>query len=136
LRETFYKKFPSKEAFTVFMISTGIDIESIERLGALAGNSRFLKRVFTVGEIGYSAGKRVPHRHLAGRFAAKEACAKALKTGLGAGVSLRDIEVVNAVDGRPGLRLFSRANEILGERTVFLSIGYQGDMAMALVVIE
>jgi holo-[acyl-carrier protein] synthase len=118
------------------MISTGIDIESIERLRALSGNSRFLRRVFTESELGYSAGKRIPHRHLAGRFAAKEACAKALSTGFGRGVGLRDIEVVNAVDGRPGLRLFSRANEILGERTVFLSIGYQGDMAMALVVIE
>ncbi len=118
------------------MISTGIDIESIERLGALAGNSRFLRRIFTAGEIEYSAGKRTPEKHLAGRFAAKEACAKALKTGFGAGVGLRDIEVVLAVDGRPGLRLFSRAGEILGDRSVFLSIGYQGDLAMALVVIE
>ena len=118
------------------MISTGIDIESIERLGALAGNSRFLRRVFTDGELKYSAGKRIPHRHLAGRFAAKEACAKALKTGLGAGVGLTDIEVVRGADGRPGLRLFSRAGEILGDRSVFLSIGYQGDTAMALVVIE
>ncbi len=117
-------------------ISTGIDIESIERLGALAGNSRFLRRVFTEGELRYSSGKRIPHRHLAGRFAAKEACAKALKTGLSAGVGLTDIEVVREVDGRPGLRLSSRALEILGDRSAFLSIGYAGDMAMAIVVIE
>ncbi len=118
------------------MVSTGIDMESIERIKALAGNSRFLKRVFTEGELKYSAGKRISEKHLAGRFAAKEACAKALSTGFGRGVGLRDIEVVLAPDGRPGLRLFSRALDVLGDRSVFLSIGYAGDMAMALVVIE
>ena len=118
------------------MISTGIDIESIERVGALTAKGRSLERVFTAAEIGYSAERRTPARHLAGRFAAKEACAKALKTGFGAGVYLKDIEVVSAPDGRPELKLSSKASALLGDRSVFLSIAYQGDIAMAFVLIE
>ncbi len=118
------------------MISTGIDIESIERVGALAANGRSLERVFTALEIEDSAERRTPARHLAGRFAAKEACAKALKTGFGAGVCLKDIEVVSAPDGRPVLKVSSKAAALLGGRSVFLSIAYEGDIAMAFVLIE
>jgi holo-[acyl-carrier protein] synthase len=118
------------------VISTGIDMESIERVGALAANGRSLERVFTAAEIGYSAERRIPARHLAGRFAAKEACVKALKTGFGAGVYFKDIEVVSAPDGRPKLKLSSKASALLGDRPIFLSIAYQGDIVMAFVLID
>ncbi len=117
------------------MISTGIDIESAARFEALVAVGRSLKRIFTPAEIEYCAARRSRALHLAGRFAAKEACAKALKTGFGAGVRLRDIEVVSAPNGRPDLKLSSRAAALLDGRAVFLSIAYAGDIAMAFVVI-
>src|SRR4051812_25699640 len=62
---------------------------AIERYG-----DRFLKRIFTPGEIAYATRRRVPAIHFAGRFAAKEAAMKALGTGHSQGVLWRDIEVV------------------------------------------
>jgi holo-[acyl-carrier protein] synthase len=118
------------------MISTGIDIESAARFEALIAAKRSLKMIFTLAEIEYSAARRSRALHLAGRFAAKEACAKALKTGFGSGVHLRDIEVVSAPNGRPNLKLSSRAAALLDGRAVFLSIAYAHGIAMALVLIE
>ncbi len=117
------------------MLSTGIDIESIARVKELTKNGRSLKRVFTEAEIEYSASRRVSALHLAGRFAAKEACAKAFKTGFGSGLYFKDIEVVRPPGGRPEIKLSPRAAKILGDRNLFLSIAYAGDIAAALVVI-
>src|SRR3989441_5031982 len=63
--------------------------DTIERYG-----ERFLKRIFTEGEIAYCLRRRVPAIHFAGRFAAKEATMKALGTGHSQGVLWRDVEVV------------------------------------------
>lgn len=114
----------------------GIDIIPISRIEAAARRSGFLKRVFTETELGYSFKKKAPHKHLAGRFAAKEACLKALTTGLGQGTGWKDIEVVNASDGSPSLKLRSVAKKRLSGRKVFVSIAYTKDLAIASVVIE
>lgn len=116
--------------------SSGIDIISIERIKSAASKKRFLERVFTEGELGYAFGKRLPHRHLAGRFAAKEACLKALSTGLAKGICWKDIEIVNTEGGRPSLVLRSGAKRFLGDRKTFLSISYSGGLAVAFVAIE
>jgi holo-[acyl-carrier protein] synthase len=116
--------------------ASGIDMESISRVGAAASRETFLKRVFTRGELEYSMKKRNPERHLAGRFAAKEACAKALGTGISKGVGLKDIEVVNSAEGGPALKLHAGAGEVLGGRKAHLTITYEKDLALALVVIE
>jgi holo-[acyl-carrier protein] synthase len=73
--------------------------KSIERFG-----ERFLNRIFTDTERAKSDG--APHRaaSYAKRFAAKEACAKALGTGLRRGVFWRDMGVVNLPGGKPSLR--------------------------------
>ncbi len=117
-------------------VSCGIDIVLISRIEAAAKSPRFLKRVFTEAELGYSLKKRSPHKHLAGRFAAKEACLKALATGLGKGAGWKDIEVVNSGDGGPALKLSSVAKEYLSGRKAFLSIAYTKDLAAASVVVE
>lgn len=113
--------------------STGIDIVSIPRIREAARRDSFLKRVFTEGELEYALGKRSPHKHLAGRFAAKEACLKALSTGLARGITWQDMEVVRDEEGRPSLRLASKAKDFLGKRTVSLSISYTKEFAFALV---
>ncbi len=73
---------------------------SIERFG-----DRFIGRVFTPAEIARSEARAGRVASYAKRFAAKEACAKALGTGFRAGVFMRDIGVVNQPSGRPTLQL-------------------------------
>jgi holo-[acyl-carrier protein] synthase len=84
----------------------GIDLLEIERLErALQRRPRLAERLFTDAERGYAAGRARPGQHLAARFCAKEAVAKAL--GLEA-MSFREIEVVSD-GGRPGVRLSGAA---------------------------
>jgi holo-[acyl-carrier protein] synthase len=84
----------------------GIDLLEIERLErALERRPRLAKRLFTDGERAYAAGRARPGQHLAARFCAKEAVAKAL--GLEAW-SFRDVEVL-AGDGPPEVRLAGAA---------------------------
>jgi holo-[acyl-carrier protein] synthase len=85
----------------------GIDLIEIERLErALERRPRLAGRLFTAGELTYARARRRPGRHLAARFAAKEAAIKAL----GGGVGPREIEVVRS-DGAPVLRLHGAAAE-------------------------
>src|SRR5437588_2169396 len=78
---------------------------SIERFG-----DRFLERVYTPGEITYClARKKSAAQSFAARFAAKEAGAKALGTGISRGVTWKEIEIVRAPGQAPQLRLTGRA---------------------------
>lgn len=113
----------------------GIDIVSISRMKEASGRESFLKRVFTGQEIEYARKKKRPEKHLAGRFAAKEAVIKALSRGVLSGLSLRDIEVVNDENGRPGVRLRALPAEALAVGPVHLSLSYTDDFAFAFVVI-
>ena len=117
-------------------LSIGIDIVSLERFRASVGNGRFLNRVFTRSELGYSSKKRNPHRHLAGRFAAKEAFLKALRTGFSKGIRWKDIEVLNGAAGEPLIKAHSRAKGLLKGRRPFVSISYSREVAAAFVAIE
>jgi holo-[acyl-carrier protein] synthase len=84
----------------------GVDLLEIDRLErALARRPRLAERLFTEGERAYAAGRARPSQHLAARFCAKEAVAKAL--GLGAW-SFRDVEIVGG-DGPPQVRLHGAA---------------------------
>ncbi len=114
----------------------GIDIVSIPRIRDASRHENFLKRVFTGLELDYSLKRRTPCKHFAGRFAAKEACLKALTTGFGSGINWKDIEVVNSKEGRPLLRLGKEAKRHLSGRKIFLSIAYSKDLALASVIIE
>lgn len=89
-----------------------IDIRRIEDTIARFGD-RFLNRVFTDAERQKSDRRRERAASYAKRFAAKEACSKALGTGLRQGVFWRDMGVVNAVSGRPTLVLTGGAAEQL-----------------------
>jgi holo-[acyl-carrier protein] synthase len=78
------------------IIGLGLDATEIDRIAATIERygDRFLRRVFTEGEIAYCARRRVPAIHFAGRFAAKEASMKALGTGHSQHVLWRDVEVI------------------------------------------
>jgi holo-[acyl-carrier protein] synthase len=115
-----------------------IEIERIERSVARFGE-RFLERVFTPGEIAYCQAKKGSAESFAARFAAKEAGAKALGTGISRGVGWKDLEVRRQSGQRPELHLSGRAQEIaqsLGVRKMSLSLTHSRQMSMAVVVAE
>ena len=112
--------------------------KSIERFG-----DRFTHRIFTEGERPKSDRRAARAESYARRFAAKEACAKALGTGLSHGVFWRDMEVVNLPGGRPTLRLTGGALERLAamtpddhEAVLHVSLTDDPPLAQAFVVIE
>lgn len=123
------------------LVGTGVDVievsriaDSIERYG-----ERFLRRIYTAGEIAYCNGKRRSAESFAARFAAKEAGAKALGTGMNFGVTWTQIEVGRSSAGRPTLMLFGpalRHGEKLGVRFISLSLSHTADLAIAMVVME
>jgi holo-[acyl-carrier protein] synthase len=123
------------------IVGSGIDLveirriqQSVERYG-----ERFLNRVYTAAEQAYCLRKRKSAESLAARFAAKEAGAKALGTGIRYGVNWLEIEVVREPSGRPTLRFHGRAAQIaahLGAVRAALSITHTAELAMASVVLE
>ncbi|MEK7773198.1 MAG: holo-ACP synthase [Deltaproteobacteria bacterium] len=113
----------------------GIDIVCLFRFKEAAGKAAFLKRVFTDTEIGDSMAARSPFKRLAGGFAAKEACLKALGTGFGGEIGLKDIEVTYG-GASPALKLHREAKRLLGDRRVFLSLAYSKELAVAAVLME
>ena len=107
---------------------------SIDRYGR-----RFLDRVFTKEEQAYCLRKRNAAESFAARFAAKEAGAKALGTGISQGVNWLEIEVAREPGGRPSLRFHGRAAQIaarLGFTRAALSVTHTAELAAASVVIE
>ncbi len=115
-----------------------IEIERIERSVERFGEA-FLQRIFTPGEIAYCQSKKNAAESLAARFAAKEAGAKALGTGISRGVSWREFEVRRLPGQRPELHLSGRAAEIaaaLGVRRLALSLTHSRSVSMAVVVAE
>jgi holo-[acyl-carrier protein] synthase len=118
------------------------DIRRIERSLDRFGD-RFINRIFTAGERARSDRRAARAPSYARRFAAKEACSKALGTGLRAGVFWRDMEVVNLPSGRPTMRLTGGALARLREMTpagceavVHVSLTDDPPLAQAFVVIE
>jgi holo-[acyl-carrier protein] synthase len=111
----------------------GIDLLEIARLErALARHPRLAERVFSDGEREYAAARARPGRHLAARFAAKEAVVKAL--GMRGGFGLREIEVVAGEP--PTVRLSGRAAEAAGGRRVDISLTHSREAAAAVAVVE
>ena len=119
-----------------------IDIRRIEKTLDRYGE-RFINRIFTPVEIRKSEGRRQRAASYAKRFAAKEACAKALGTGLRAGVFWRDMGVVNAMSGKPTMKLTGGAARRLAALVpagfrpeIHVTITDDFPLAQAFVVIE
>jgi holo-[acyl-carrier protein] synthase len=109
----------------------GIDLLEIDRLErALERHPRLAERVFTAGEREYAAARARPARHLAARFAAKEAVTKAL--GLSGGFGLREIEVFAGEP--PAVRLSGRAAKAGEGLGIQISLTHSKDVAAAVAV--
>lgn len=123
------------------LIGHGIDLVSIERIRSILekDGDHFEKRVFSEGERAYCRARKDPMPHFAARFAAKEAYGKAMGLGLGPTGDFVEIEVVNAKDGRPSLKLSGKAKKIFekaGGGGIFLSLSHEGDGAIASVIVH
>jgi holo-[acyl-carrier protein] synthase len=121
------------------IIGLGLDATEIDRIAATIERygDRFLRRVFTDGEIAYCARRRVPAIHFAGRFAAKEAGMKALGTGHSLNVLWRDVEVIRH-GGPPHLQFHggaARRFAAMDARTSLLSITHTDALAFAQVLL-
>ena len=123
------------------VLGVGVDLvenarieHSLERFG-----ERFLRRVFTDGEIAYSQSMKFPGRHLAARFAAKEAVSKAFGTGIGKAMGWKDIDVRRKESGEPYVVLEGGAKELAEERKVSkvsITLSHTEHHAMAMIVVE
>ena len=124
------------------ILGTGTDLTEIDRIQQAVERygDRFLHRVYTAAEIAYCRRKgRNAAESLAARFAAKEAGAKALGTGIAKGVSWRELEVTHLPGGRPTLLLHGRAAERaagMGMTAIHLSLSHSRAMAIATVILE
>ena len=119
----------------------GIDViqnerirDSIQRFG-----DRFLKRIYTEGEIEYCRKCAQPELHYAARFAAKEAAFKALGTGWAGGIKWKDVEVVRMPTGKPELHLHGEASSYAasaGANRFYVSLTHDQLVSCAVVIME
>jgi holo-[acyl-carrier protein] synthase len=119
----------------------GIDLLEVNRLAEALERygDRFEVRVFTELERQHCAGRRDRVQALAARFAAKEACLKALGTGWSQGLSLIQVEVVRLDGGRPELKLHRAAAaraKAMGVTRMHVSLTHQPGAAAAVVILE
>jgi holo-[acyl-carrier protein] synthase len=127
------------------ILGIGSDITDVRRIAKVVERhgDRFIDRVFTAVERQTAERRRNRIETYAKRFAAKEACAKALGTGLRAGVWWRDMGVVNLASGRPTMELSGGAKRRLEAITpqgyvarIDLTITDEGPTAHAFVIIS
>jgi holo-[acyl-carrier protein] synthase len=120
------------------IVSVGIDVVLVDRFArALARTPLLAERLFTESERVTRSGNPRSPESLAGRFAAKEAVAKAL--GAPVGLHWHDCEIVTDPDGRPWLTVSGTVAAAAGERGIsrwHLSLSHDGGIASAMVVAE
>src|SRR5213082_3270172 len=123
------------------VLGIGVDLvecarieRSIERFG-----EKFLHRVFTDGEVAYSMSMKFPARHLAARFAGKEAVSKAFGTGIGKAMGWRNIDIQKKSSGEPFLVFSGPAQELATKRGVasaLITLSHTEHHAVACVILE
>jgi holo-[acyl-carrier protein] synthase len=123
------------------MVSVGVDIVEVGRIrGAIERwGPRFLDRIFTPTEVAYCRAKARPAESFAVRFAAKEAFAKALGSGLRHPATLHSIGVAHDAAGKPLLELDPRLEALLRQHKVHgrhLTLTHERSVACAFVVLE
>lgn len=119
----------------------GVDMVKVSRIEKAISSwgDRFINRIFTANEYNFIAAR---HNHISAfalHFAAKEAFSKAVGTGMRGGFKWSDVEVFHYASGKPGLKLYGRANELcqdLGVERFHLSLSDDSGLAIAIVILE
>jgi len=122
------------------LLGLGADVIEVERIrGVLERQGdRFLQRVFTEEERAYCFGMKHPHKHLAARFAAKEAVSKCFTTGIGAELGWRSISVRHGARNEPLVRLDEKGDALLkqvGATHVMLTLSHTETVALAVAAL-
>ncbi|HYA13084.1 MAG TPA: holo-ACP synthase [Syntrophales bacterium] len=115
-----------------------VEVSRIEKILEKWGD-RFIEKVYSHDEINYCQNKAFPAMHYAARFAAKESFLKSLGIGLGMGIKLKEIEVINNPQGRPVLKIHERIKDSLdklGITAMHISITHTREHAHAVVILE
>lgn len=120
------------------IVGIGIDVVEIYRMKKVINEwgNFFLEKVFTESELKYAQTKKNFVQHLAARFAAKEAVAKAISTGWSGIFRWKDVEVSNDVSGKPLIALYGKLKEHFSENKIFVSLSHSENVVVAFVVIE
>ncbi len=123
------------------IVGIGIDVVDLDRFQGTLDRygERFFNRMYTHVEQEYCRQFSSPMEHYAARFAAKEAFLKAIGTGKSRNVRWKDIEIYNERSGKPNIRVFGNAEEIvarLGGKNIYVSLSHSRLVATAAVVIE
>jgi holo-[acyl-carrier protein] synthase len=122
------------------LLGLGADLVDVERIrGVLERQGdRFLARVFTEEERAYCFGMKFPHKHLAARFAAKEAVSKAFTTGIGAELGWKSVSVYHGPRQEPRVRLDEKGAALLrqvGGTDILLSLSHTDSAAFAVAAL-
>ena len=122
------------------ILGIGIDVVETKRIESSISQfgDQFLNRIFTEKEIEYCKKHKNPYLHYAARFAAKEAIAKALGTGIGKEVAFTEIEVEKKESGEPTILLHDKAKSYAESRKmkqVLISLTHTEHYAAANAVI-
>jgi holo-[acyl-carrier protein] synthase len=122
------------------LLGLGADLVEVERIRRAVERHgpRFLDRILTVEEKAYCLGLRAPYKHIAARFAAKEAVAKAFTTGIGAELGWKSISVHHGSRHEPLVRLDERGDALLarvGATGVLLTLSHTETHALAVAAL-
>lgn len=122
------------------LLGLGADLIDVERIRGVLDRQgdRFLNRVFTDEERAYCFGMKFPHKHLAARFAAKEAVSKAFTTGIGAELGWKSVSVYHGERHEPLVRLDEKGQALLrqvGGTSVLLTLSHTDTAAMAVAAV-
>jgi holo-[acyl-carrier protein] synthase len=122
------------------LLGLGCDVIEVERVRGVFDRhgERFLRRVFTEEEREYCFSNKVPHLHLAARFAAKEAVSKAFTTGIGAELGWRSVSIYHGSRHEPLVRLDEKGRALLaqvGATHVLVSLSHTVTVAMAVAAL-
>lgn len=117
-------------------LGIGNDIIEVARIekSIVSFGDRFFAKLFTENEIAYCQSKANPALHFAGRFAAKEAIAKAIGSGFGKHLSWLDLEILNNADGKPVVHLSAAFKKEFPQTRLDISISHIKELASAVAI--
>ncbi len=122
------------------LVGLGCDLIDVQRIRDVLDRhgDRFLDRVFTAEERAYCMGMKHPHKHLAARWAAKEAISKTFTTGIGAELGWKSMSVYHGERSEPLVRLDEKGTALLahvGATHVLISLSHTETAAMAVAAL-
>jgi holo-[acyl-carrier protein] synthase len=122
------------------LLGLGCDVVEVDRIRGVLDRQgeRFLERVFTAEERDYAFSHKAPHRHLAARFAAKEAVSKAFTTGIGAELGWKSVSIHSGARREPLVRLDAQGQALLarvGATHVLVSLSHTDTVAVAIAAL-